>query len=75
MLSTKLNTKLTEIGLDPNNVEKVVTAAIAEDLAGGSDVTSKSTIPENQDSIAEFVARKPGIVAGLNVAEIGRAHV
>ena len=68
MLSTKLNTKLTEIGLDPNNVEKVVTAAIAEDLAGGSDVTSKSTIPENQDSIAEFVARKPGIVAGLNVA-------
>ena len=68
MLSTKLNTKLTEIGLDPKNVEKVVTAAIAEDLAGGSDVTSKSTIPENQDSIAEFVARKPGIVAGLNVA-------
>ena len=68
MLSTKLNTKLTELGLDPKNVEKVVTAAIAEDLAGGSDVTSKSTIPENQDSIAEFVARKPGIVAGLNVA-------
>ena len=68
MLSTKLNTKLTEIGLDPKNVEKVVAAAIAEDLAGGSDVTSKSTIPENQDSIAEFVARKPGIVAGLNVA-------
>ena len=68
MLSTKLNTKLTEIGLDPKNVEKVVTAAIAEDLAGGSDVTSKSTIPENQDSIAEFVARKPGVVAGLNVA-------
>ena len=68
MLSTKLNTKLTEIGLDPKNVEKVVTAAIAEDLAGGSDVTSKSTIPENQNSIAEFVARKPGIVAGLNVA-------
>lgn len=68
MLSTKLNTKLTELGLDPKNVEKVVTAAIAEDLAGGSDVTSKSTIPENQNSIAEFVARKPGIVAGLNVA-------
>ena len=68
MLSTKLNTKLTELGLDPKNVEKVVTAAIAEDLTGGSDVTSKSTIPENQHSVAEFVARKPGIVAGLNVA-------
>lgn len=68
MLSTKLNTKLTELGLDPKNVEKVVTAAIAEDLTGGSDVTSNSTIPENQNSIAEFVARKPGIVAGLNVA-------
>lgn len=68
MLSTKLNTKLTELGLDPKNVEKVVTAAIAEDLTGGSDITSNSTIPENQNSIAEFVARKPGIVAGLNVA-------
>lgn len=67
MLSTMLITKLTEIGLDPRNVENVVSSAIAEDLTGGSDVTSISVIPENQVAIAEFVARKPGIVAGLNI--------
>jgi nicotinate-nucleotide pyrophosphorylase (carboxylating) len=67
MLSAKLIEQLTALGLDPNNVENVVKAAIAEDLAGGSDVTSISTIPENQVAIAEFVARKAGVVAGLNI--------
>jgi nicotinate-nucleotide pyrophosphorylase (carboxylating) len=67
MLSAKLIEQLNALGLDPNNVENVVKAAIAEDLAGGSDVTSISTIPENQVAIAEFVARKAGVVAGLNI--------
>jgi nicotinate-nucleotide pyrophosphorylase (carboxylating) len=68
MLSSKLTKQLLELGLDPANVEKIVLGTIAEDLAGGEDLTSNSIIPENQISIAEFVSRKPGVVAGLHIA-------
>lgn len=67
-LSADLNEKLKELGLDPQNVENIVRQTIAEDLAGGEDVTSNATIPAGQNSIAEFVARKPGVVAGLHIA-------
>lgn len=67
MLSEKLKSQLEEFGLDPQNVENIVRASIAEDLNGGEDVTSISTIPEGQNAIAEFVARKAGVVAGLNI--------
>lgn len=67
MLSTKLVSALNELGLNSKNVENVVKASISEDLAGGSDITSISTIPGDQIAIAEFVARKAGIVAGLNI--------
>lgn len=68
MLSKKLNEQLIELGLDPKNVEKIISETIAEDLAGGEDITSNSIIPADQKSIAEFVARKPGVVAGLHIA-------
>ena len=68
MFSKKLNEQLIELGLDPENVEKIISETIAEDLVGGEDVTSNSIIPEEQNSIAEFVARKPGVVAGLHIA-------
>jgi nicotinate-nucleotide pyrophosphorylase (carboxylating) len=42
--------------------------AVAEDLAGGIDVTSTATVPARQRSVAEYGARKPGAVAGLAVA-------
>ena len=67
-LSEKLTKSLKDLGLNPNYVEKIARETIAEDLAGGVDVTSNSTIPENQNSIAEFVSRRSGIIAGLNVA-------
>lgn len=68
MFSRKLNEQLIELGLDPKNVEKIISETIAEDLAGGEDITSNSIIPADQKSIAEFVARKPGVVAGLHIA-------
>jgi nicotinate-nucleotide pyrophosphorylase (carboxylating) len=67
-LSENLVFHLKDLGLDAHHVEGLVRETIAEDLAGGQDVTSNSIIPQEQSSIAEFVARKPGIVAGLHVA-------
>ena len=60
---------LTEAGLDPIEVEDVATMALAEDLAGGEDVTSAATVPADAVATADFTARAPGTVAGLRVAE------
>ena len=46
----------------------LIALAIAEDLAGGVDVTSVATILESQESTALFVTRAPGVIAGLNAA-------
>lgn len=56
-------------GLDPAYVTDLVTRALAEDLAGGVDVTSTATVPADQVATADFVARAAGTVAGLPVAE------
>lgn len=50
------------------NYEALIDLALAEDLRGGSDVTSEATIPEDSKSVAEFVARKDGVVSGILVA-------
>jgi nicotinate-nucleotide pyrophosphorylase (carboxylating) len=55
-------------GLDPDAVAALVRAAIAEDLAGGIDVTSAATVPAEQRSVGELATRKPGTLAGLPVA-------
>ncbi|WP_182882394.1 L-aspartate oxidase [Microbispora sp. H10949] len=64
-----LRTELDENGLDPDAVLGLVRAALDEDLAGGQDVTSVATIPADQRAVADVVARKEGVVAGLAVAE------
>lgn len=55
-------------GLDRGQVEDLVRRALAEDLAGGVDVTSVATIPFDLQGTAAFVARAPGVVAGIGVA-------
>jgi len=67
-ISEVLSKQLFELGLDPKNVANIVAATIAEDLAGEEDVTSNATIPADQVSSAEFVTRKPGVIAGLHIA-------
>jgi len=67
-LSQPLINQLTLIQLDPAQIENLVASAIAEDLAGGVDVTSVATIPANHQSVAEYRVRKSGIVAGLHIA-------
>ncbi len=59
---------LESCGLDPGHVETLVRATIAEDLAGGVDVTSAATVPVEQRSTLDLVARASGVVAGVPVA-------
>jgi nicotinate-nucleotide pyrophosphorylase (carboxylating) len=58
---------LADAGLDPLAVERLVTLALDEDLGGGVDVTSLATVPFDQQGVADFVARAPGVIAGLAV--------
>lgn len=63
-------TAVEEAGLDPAYVEDLVARTLAEDLAGGSDVTSAATVPDGQRSTAEFTTRAAGVVAGLPVVRV-----
>jgi len=56
-------------GLDPAAVTALVAAALAEDLAGGADVTTAATVSRGARGQADVVARAAGVVAGLPVAE------
>ncbi len=53
--------------LDPFAVAEAVANALAEDRAA-FDVTTAATVPPDQYGEAEFVAREPGVVCGLDVA-------
>jgi nicotinate-nucleotide pyrophosphorylase (carboxylating) len=63
-----VTTELTAAGLDPADVERVVTAALDEDLRYGDDVTTLATVPAGMVAVAEVVARQPGVLAGGPVA-------
>ena len=47
--------------------QELVKAALAEDLAGGVDITSHATIAEDATSTADFVARMDGVIAGISL--------
>ncbi len=55
-------------GLDPEAVEALARATVAEDLAGGVDVTSAATVPADLVGTASFTSRAAGVVAGVPVA-------
>ncbi|WP_219461513.1 L-aspartate oxidase [Nonomuraea rhizosphaerae] len=69
VMPPRLAQELTAAGLDPSEVDALIDRALAEDLQEAGDVTSLATIPAEQRSVADVVARKDGIVAGLAVAE------
>ena len=66
-LSTAATARVTEAGLDPAMIERLIRVALDEDLADGVDVTSTATIPASQRCTVSFVTRVPGVVAGLPV--------
>jgi len=53
----------------PLLVEPLVRHALEEDLGRAGDITSDLTIPADAKTVARFVARKPGTIAGLIAAE------
>ena len=55
--------------------KELIKAALAEDLAGGVDITSEATISEDANSSADFVARMDGVIAGSNIAHAVLAEV
>jgi len=67
-----------ETGLSLDALALIISEALGEDLGGrgvlppgtgaGLDVTSVATIPADATARGEFIARKPGTVAGLAVA-------
>jgi len=73
-LPSVLVNQLARAGLDPRRVHDDVAAAVAEDLPG-EDVTSAATLDPTQVAWADLVARAPGVVAGLPVAEVVFHHV
>ena len=47
---------------------ELIKRAIAEDLAGGVDITSMATLSAEAKINAQFVARKDGVIAGIEMA-------
>ena len=46
----------------------LIRRALAEDLAGGNDITSVATVSGDKKLIADFTARKGGVIAGIDMA-------
>jgi len=67
-MNAAIASALRTAGLEPAAVSALVAAALAEDLAGGVDVTTAATVPSDALGQADVVARSPGVVAGLPVA-------
>lgn len=51
-------------------IEPVVRLALAEDLGRTGDVTARACIPEGSRLRAAFVARKPGVLAGIDCVRL-----
>lgn len=51
-------------------IEPVVRLALAEDLGRAGDVTAAACIPEGARMKAAFVARKPGVLAGIDAVRL-----
>jgi len=55
--------------------QELIKTALAEDLAGGVDITSHATIAADATSVADFIARMDGVIAGINIAHAVLAEV
>jgi nicotinate-nucleotide pyrophosphorylase (carboxylating) len=52
-------------GPDLADLRRVVATALEEDLRYGPDATTEATVPADAVAVAAFVARAPGVLAGL----------
>jgi nicotinate-nucleotide pyrophosphorylase (carboxylating) len=61
--------------LPPTLITRAVEAALAEDLGLAGDVTTDACIPADTRAKAVLATRKPGVIAGLAVAEAAFRHL
>jgi nicotinate-nucleotide pyrophosphorylase (carboxylating) len=47
---------------------ELIKRALAEDLQGGEDITSVATVSGAEKVVADFVSRKAGVIAGIDMA-------
>ena len=66
--------RLSAAHLDVEPLVRLVDSALDEDLAGGEDVTSAATVPDDAVARATFVPRSSGVVAGMDVAALVMAR-
>jgi nicotinate-nucleotide pyrophosphorylase (carboxylating) len=55
--------------LDPQLVSQAIAVALTEDLGRVGDITTAATIPESAEAKGVIAARKPGVIAGLPLAQ------
>lgn len=55
--------------LDTETTESLIRRALDEDLGGGHDITTQNIIPADHKTTAVIRARKPGVLAGISLAE------
>ena len=67
-MTPETDAALRAAGLDPQAVENLVRAALAED--GDSDVTSEPIFAPDDAAAGDFTAREEGVVAGVPVAGV-----
>lgn len=67
-LPSEVTAALVDAGLDPAAIVDLIDRALAEDLDGGVDVTSVATVPADQRSVLDLVAKGNGVVAGAPLA-------
>lgn len=58
----------TNFPLAPAILERIVLNALDEDLGAAGDITSSTTVSKDVSATAELVARKSGVIAGLDAA-------
>jgi nicotinate-nucleotide pyrophosphorylase (carboxylating) len=56
------------VGPDLDDLRRVVGTALEEDLRYGPDATTAATVPADAVAVGAFVAREPGVLAGLPAA-------
>jgi len=66
-ISPELDSYLHARGLPPAYVENIVREAVLEDLDGGIDITTHSTVSADLRSEVQFTSRAPGCIAGMPI--------
>src|SRR4029453_10638559 len=66
--ATGLGAGARDVAVATDTVERVVLAALAEDIGAG-DVTTEATVADDAVGTAELLVKEAGVVCGLRVAE------